>query len=289
MSLVTLQNNDLYFELSPEMGASVTKFKDKKSGKDIFRPFPKTKKINRKNCYFSGYFLTVPYFGAIHKKTFLYQKKYISLPRTHPLEPDTIHGEGWVNKWKIKKKSKTFVELNFYHNGKTGFPHKYLVLQKFSLLKTSLKIFVQIKNIDSSPFECGIGFHPWFHIGNNSKISSNSFSYIQNAKNNFKRKKLTKNKFLDLNKYKIDETFLGWNGKSKLELNDDIILEINNKKNVKNLHVYTPPGENFFCIEPVTNVRDSFYLKKYSKEYNGLKNLQKNKKFEAEVEFKLVR
>ena len=36
MSLVTLQNNDLYFELSSEMGASVTKFQDKKSGKDIF-------------------------------------------------------------------------------------------------------------------------------------------------------------------------------------------------------------------------------------------------------------
>ena len=33
MYLVTLQNNDLYFELSPEMGASVIKFQDKKSGK----------------------------------------------------------------------------------------------------------------------------------------------------------------------------------------------------------------------------------------------------------------
>ena len=74
-----------------------------------------------------------------------------------------------------------------------------------------------------------------------------------------------------------------------MEWYDDISLEINNKKNVRNLHVYTPPNENFFCVEPVTNIRDSFYFKKFSNEYHGLKNLLKNKKFEAEIEFKLVR
>jgi len=234
-------------------------------------------------------FATVPYFGAIHKKTFLYKKKYISLARTHPLEPDTIHGEGWVNKWQITKKTNLSIELMFIHKGKKGFPYQYKVLQKFTLNKNSLRIFVQIKNIDTSSFQCGIGFHPWFYISKSSKIYSNSFSYINNTKNFIKKNILTRKKFLDLNEYKIDETFLKWNGKSKLIINDDISLEINNKKNVRNLHVYTPPNENFFCVEPVTNIRDSFYFKKFSNEYHGLKNLLKNKKFEAEIEFKLVR
>ena len=74
--------------------------------------------------------MTVPYFGAIHKNTFLYKDKYINLPRTHPLEPDTIHGEGWVNKWKIEKKIKSFNKCLFTHNGKNSFPHKYQVYQK---------------------------------------------------------------------------------------------------------------------------------------------------------------
>ena len=71
MSLISLQNKHLFLEISPEIGASITKFFDRKKNKDIFRPFPKTKKITKNNCYFSGYFATIPYFGVIHKNTFL--------------------------------------------------------------------------------------------------------------------------------------------------------------------------------------------------------------------------
>ena len=43
MSLISLSNDKLLLEISPEMGASITKFKNLKSGKDIFRPFPNKK------------------------------------------------------------------------------------------------------------------------------------------------------------------------------------------------------------------------------------------------------
>jgi len=289
MSLITLNNNKLFLELSPEMGASITKFRDIKSGKDIFRPFSFNKKLIKKNCYFSGYFATVPYFGAIQKKAFLYKNQFISLPKTHPLEPDTIHGEGWVNKWKIKSKSKKSTALVFNHNGKKGFPFKYRVNQEFILKNKSLCINISITNIDKQSFNCGIGFHPWFHIDKKSKIYSNNFTYIKNyPKNIYKKKILSRNKFLDLNKNKIDETFINWNGKAKLVINKDISIEIKNKKNIKNLHVYSPPKENFFCIEPVTNIRDAYNIKKYSDMYQGLKVLKKNKTFDAKVEFRLI-
>ena len=77
MSLISLSNDKLLLEISPEMGASITKFKNLKSGKDIFRPFPNKKKIIRKNCYFAGYFATVPYFGEIKKQLSLMEKENI--------------------------------------------------------------------------------------------------------------------------------------------------------------------------------------------------------------------
>ena len=91
-----------------------------------------------------------------------------------------------------------------------------------------------------------------------------------------------------MNKQKIDETFLRWSGKSKLLISKNIAIEIKNIKNINNLHVYTPPKENFFCIEPVTNISNAFKLKKLLNKKHGLKTLKPNKKFEAEVEFKLV-
>jgi len=289
MAYTTIQNKKLLLEVSSKMGASITKFIDKEKNKNIFRSFPKNKKISKYNCYYSGYFATIPYFGAIHKNTFPYKNKFISLPNTHIMEPDTIHGEGWVNKWDIKNITKNSLELNFLHNGKKSFPYKYKCLQKFSLTKDSLIIKVIITNNDKKSFYCGIGFHPWFSISKQSKIFSNTFLHLKQKKNKkFSIEKMLNTKALDLNKTKIDETFLKWDGRSKLILNKDIILEIINKKNVDNLHVYSPPKENFFCVEPVTNVRDAYLVMQNSKTYHGLKLLKMKKSFEASVEFKII-
>ena len=54
------------------------------------------------------------------------------------------------------------------------------------------------------------------------------------------------------------------------------------------LHVYSPPKENFFCIEPVSNVRDAYLVMKNSKLYNGLKIIKPNQSFESAVEFKIL-
>ena len=289
MSLITLSNDKLFLEIAPKMGASITKFRNVKSGKDIFRPFSNKKKIIKKNCYFSGYFATVPYFGAIQKKTFLYRNRYISLPKTHPLEPDTIHGEGWVSEWKIKSKSKISSELVYIHDGKKGFPFKYRVNQEFFLINKSLCINIAITNIDNESFNCGIGFHPWFNIDKNSKIYSNSFTYIKELKKKIYKKKIfSRKKFLNLNKCKIDKTFINWNGKAKLVINKDTTIEIKNKKNINNLHVYSPPKEIFFCKEPVTNISDAYNIMKYSEMYHGLKLLEVNKTFETKLEFRLI-
>lgn len=289
MKFNTIQNQNLFLKVCPEMGASVIKFHEKKSNLDIFRPFDIKKKISKFNCYFTGYFATIPYFGAIQKKTFLNKDKYISLSKTHILEPDTIHGEGWVSKWKIKKHTKSSIELFFKHNGRKSFPHSYQTIQKFELIKNSLNITISLENLDTNSFHCGIGFHPWFNISKYSKIYSNTFTYLSQQKNNkFKKKKLLSNNFLDLNKNKIDKTFLNWNGKSKLVINKDLSLIIKNKKNIGNLHVYSPIKENFFCIEPITNISDAFLVKKSGYHSHDLISLSPKKKFQAKIAFEVL-
>ena len=49
-----------------------------------------------------------------------------------------------------------------------------------------------------------------------------------------------------------------------------------------------PKNENFFCVEPVTNTRDSYFFKKNNIKYHGLKNLKPGKIFEAAVIFKII-
>ena len=291
MTFKIIQNKNLFLKISPDMGASIINILEKNKNINIFRPFDNNKKIKKYNSYFTGYFVTVPYFGPIRKKSFYDYNKddYISLQRNHILEQETIHGEGWISKWNINKLTKNSIELFFNHNGKIGFPCKYKAIQKFTLMKNSLIVTISIENLDKHSFDCGIGFHPWFNISKNSKIYSNSFNYLQEKKsNNFKKTKFLNKKFLDLNRYKIDKTFLNWNGKSKLIINKDVSLNIKNIKNINNLHIYSPRNEDFFCIEPVTNITDAYYLKKLGRKDHGLISLKPNKKIRAACEFEVI-
>ena len=286
-----LENNHLYLEYNPDVGGSIFKFQVKINNKkyDVFRSYNKRKTL-KYNSYFSGYFSTIPYFGVIRKKSLLYKKKYLSLPRTHPLEPDTIHGEGWVSKWSILNNNKNSVSLKFNHDGKKSFPFKYETVQRFKLVENSLEIKVTIKNKDNNSFDCGIGFHPWFNIDRKSRIFSNTYNYLEIDSNNcVKNKKLLKNsQAFNFNKINIDETFVNWNGNTRMILNKFIEIIIKNKKNVKNLHIYSPKNEKFFCVEPVTNIRDAYYYKKNKIRNHGLKNLKPDKTFEAAVIFKVL-
>ena len=289
MRFKTIENKKLFLEISSEMGASIISFKEKSKNLDIFRSFPANKKISKFNSYFTGYFATVPYFGAVHENTFPLKNNYISLMKNHILEPVTIHGEGWINKWDVSKQTKNSIELVFKHNGKKNYPYAYKAKQTFKLKNKSLIISISLENIDKDFFYCGIGFHPWFNLSEFSKIHSNSFTYLKKIqKEKLIKSKMLKSNALDLNKYKIDETFLDWNGKSKLIINKNLSLIIKNKNNVNNLHVFSPPKKNFFCIEPVTNIRDAFYTKKLGKHYHGLKKLNPNKIFKAEIEFEVI-
>lgn len=290
MSLKIIKNKNLFLKISPDMGASIINFKTVNKNLQIFRPFNIDKKISKYNSYFSGYFATVPYFGPITNKSFFCSNKnqYISLRKNHILEQDTIHGEGWITKWHIKKHTKNSIDLFFIHSGKNGFPYPYKVIQKFKLIKNSLIISISIQNLSSLIFDCGIGFHPWFNISKDTKIYLDKFTYLRKKDSkNFKKFKLSNAKFLNLNKYKIDKTFLDWNGVSKLIINNDLSIKIKNNKNINNLHVYSPPNENFFCIEPVTNIADAYYLKKIGKNCHGLISLAPNKKFKAICEFEI--
>ena len=53
---------------------------------------------------------------------------------------------------------------------------------------------------------------------------------------------------IDINKYKTDTTFLNWIGKYKLTINNNLSINIKNKKNVSNLHVYSHAKKHFFCL-----------------------------------------
>lgn len=54
----------------------------------------------------------------------------------------------------------------------------------------------------------------------------------------------------------IDNSYVGWTGTTRITRPDgDLLLT---GENTPVLHLYTPPGEPFFCMEPATSTPDAF-------------------------------
>jgi len=64
-----------------------------------------------------------------------------------------------------------------------------------------------------------------------------------------------------LNDHALDNVFAGWDGRAVIRWPEHAArLSIAADGPLRHLVLYTPPGENYFCAEPVSNCTDAFNL-----------------------------
>ncbi|HET6518556.1 MAG TPA: hypothetical protein VFG47_01890, partial [Geminicoccaceae bacterium] len=55
----------------------------------------------------------------------------------------------------------------------------------------------------------------------------------------------------------------------------------------RHLVVYVPPGQDFFCVEPVSNANDGFNLHERGVDGTGVRVLEPGEGLEGEVRFRV--
>ena len=59
----------------------------------------------------------------------------------------------------------------------------------------------------------------------------------------------------------LDNAFVGWDGRAVIAWPErGVQLRLGARGPLGTLVVYTPPGESFFCAEPVSHITDAFNL-----------------------------
>ncbi len=55
----------------------------------------------------------------------------------------------------------------------------------------------------------------------------------------------------------LDNLFTGWDRRATVSLGDSLIVELAADEPLTRLVVYTPPGKDYFCVEPVSHMTDA--------------------------------
>ena len=298
MLKITNNNESLRLGVNLQGGSiSYFNFKNKSNKKkiDLLRP---EKKISKKfNIIKTSGFALTPFCNRVNKNSFEYKGKKYFLQNNTNLGKYYLHGDGWLNKWKIKKITKNSIKIFYKKNLSYDSPYSYLSNLQLILSKNSLKINLSVKNLNQISLPFGLGFHPYFPKNKFTLLKAKSDTHWKEDKNYIPNRIVKNSKKMNFNIPNVlpnswtNNCFNNWNSKAKILWPDKkIMLNIDTSKNCKFffLHVSSKKFEknfknDYFCFEPMTHAVNAHNMK----EKRGLVKLEKNQLLKISINFQV--
>jgi aldose 1-epimerase len=212
-------------------------------------------------------FPLVPFSGRVREGRFTFQGQEVALPLNFPPARHAIHGQGWQAPWTLASQSETEATIEYHHRA-DSWPWDYSARQTFALQDDGLTMEISVTNTSQSAMPAGIGFHPYFVRTPEARITAGVAAMWAYDAEVMPLRLLTPppaeralGKGVVAEDVAMDNTFTGWNRhaeivwpewRASLTMTADPLLRF--------LVVFTPPGEDFFCVEPVSNCTDAFNM-----------------------------
>jgi aldose 1-epimerase len=233
----------------------------------------------------------VPFSNRIRNGRFRFEDRDIRLPLNYRPHPHVIHGHGWQAPWQVAGTTDTTARLQYRHAA-DAWPWDYLAEQLFTLDDRGLAIAISITNLSDRPMPAGLGLHPYFPRDATTSVSGTVEGLWESDAEVMPTRLVPadtvwqKGRPLQADAVALDNCFTGW-GKT-LDINwggQGRALRMDARGPLDFLIVFTPPGQDFFCAEPVSHCIDAFNLAA-ERDDTGLVSLAPNETLGAEVTFR---
>ena len=248
---------DYRLTVAPERGGSILRFDWR--GLPIMRPVcgPEITDV--------GCFPLVPFSNRIANGRFRLDGRDVRLsPNFRGSHPHPLHGFGWQSAWQVIRQTGNAISMEHTYSG-GAWPWQYRAEQTFTLGADGLTMDLSIRNESPDPMPAGLGFHPYFRRDACTRYLGLHRGEWQNDGDCLPRQ-------LDLNGEPLD----WWHGRpvgtrsvdtvytervGPLEIfwpDRDLSLTVACSDELAHTVVLSQPGQDFFCVEPVTNMTDAF-------------------------------
>jgi aldose 1-epimerase len=202
-------------------------------------------------------FPLVPFVNRIRGGQFAFRGREIRLAPNMANDTSPLHGQGWLNAWQVDEQSETRAVLGFRHPA-GEWPWAYEAHQEFALDGGGLSVRLTCRNADSEPMPCGLGQHPYFPCGPETRLDTQVSDVWTIDEHVLPVEKVPAEGRFDLRDrlvcgQDLDHGFGGWDGTATMSDPDwpyDVRLS---SPNAHFFQLYSPAAGGIFVAEPVTH------------------------------------
>lgn len=284
-----LRHGAFELHLVPGWGGAVSAFRH--DGRDVMRPAGEAL-LRGGDMLDASCFPLVPFSNRIADARFRFRDRTYQLPPNFPPEPHAIHGQGWQNPWEITEASGYRAELTFRH-AVPDTPFDYQARQMFELEDDGLSVTIEVANAGNGPMPAGVGLHPYFVRTEGVTMRARVAHVWLADERNIPKEHVPVPARWDfataprIATLEMDNCFDGWDGQAEIHWPEaDLELRIDADPIFGHLVVYVPPGENFFCVEPVSNTNDGVNLLDRGVAGTGVRVLEPGERLSGTVRFR---
>jgi aldose 1-epimerase len=202
-------------------------------------------------------FPLVPYVNRIRGGRFTFRGRTIHLQPNMPGDPSPLHGHGWLNPWTVDEQAEGTATLSYRHEP-GDWPWSYEARQEFALDEAGLSARLTCHNTGDQPMPCGLGFHPYFPCGLETRIDTRVECAWTVDENVLPVAKVPARGRYDLHDrlvcgQHLDNGFGGWSGEARMADPEwPYALRLSSPQ-ARFFQLYSPPEGGIFVAEPVTH------------------------------------
>lgn len=293
--MIVLSSGNLELHVVAGCG-SIAAFRMAVDGKsyDLLRPAA-TDVVKNREPLDMACFPLVPFSGAVWGGRFCFNGNIYILERNHPAEPYPIHGDGWIHPWRIEDCKQQEAALVYEHDGAVGFPFAYMARQEFRLDPQGLSVTISVTNLSEEEMPAGLGLHPYFPKTPDSRLTTENPLLWPDMGTGAERGPVTTPPSLDFSggrlpgDFVLDHCFARWGRRATIRWPErNIALEMTAESPFDTVVIFIPEGEDYFCVEPVSNADDGFNRMNGGAPLHGVHVLRPGDALEGRVRFNPV-
>ena len=254
-TLVELAAGSLRLKLNASVGGSVYGFDWTDGGART--PILRECNSRSENVLEASSFPLVPFVNRIRGGRFSFRGREVRLQPNMAGDPSPLHGQGWLNPWRVEQAGGADAVLSFDHEA-GEWPWDYEARQEFALDAAGLSIHLICRNTSAEPMPCGLGQHPYFPCGPQTRIETEVTQVWTIDEHVLPLERVPAEGRFDLRDrlvcgQDLDHGFGGWNGEARMS---DPAWPYNVRLSAleaRFFQLYSPPAGGIFVAEPVTH------------------------------------
>lgn len=208
-------------------------------------------------------FPLVPYANRIADGQFSVDGISHQLPLNFGDHPHSIHGHGWQAEWQVSERSDNALRMTLDHHPDARWPWDFSAQQYAIVTSNRLTLTLSMTNLSAKDAPVGLGFHPYFLLDEATQLRFQATGLWLSSEDMLPQTLAPADALGDWSgsaavrgDHLVDNAYGGWDGRAVVMRGDGYRLALE-ARGAPWLHVYRPPGEAFFCLEPVSHMPDA--------------------------------